>query len=83
MSRSTLLGDASALGRWLEVSKRTVFRLRTEGKLPPPVFIGSRPRWVRAEIEAWIEAGCPPQVTWNAIKADWLGHAGPRNRCDK
>jgi hypothetical protein len=34
-------------------------RLRSQGDLPSPVRVGKSLRWIRAEIETWIEAGCP------------------------
>ena len=43
----------------LQVSPRTVFRLADAGKIPRPLKIGKSVRWKRAELEQWIEAGCP------------------------
>ena len=41
-------------------STRHVFRLADAGRMPQPVKLGSLVRWRRAELEAWIGAGCPP-----------------------
>ena len=60
----TLLLDTRALSRLLKVSSRTIFSMYTGGEMPKPVRIGRAVRWGRAEIEAWIEAGCPPASKW-------------------
>ena len=31
------------------------------GRVPAPVFFGSRLRWRRADLDDWIAAGCPPR----------------------
>jgi excisionase family DNA binding protein len=59
--------DAFELARLLQTSTRTVWRLRSAGKLPAPVMVGSRPRWRREEIEGWLNAGCPDRASWEAI----------------
>jgi len=47
---ATLLGGCSP---------RHVRRLADAGRMPRPVRLGSLVRWRRAELEAWIAAGCP------------------------
>lgn len=42
-------------------STRHVYRLADSGRMPPPIRLGSLVRWRRAELEAWIGAGCPSQ----------------------
>lgn len=44
----------------LQVSVRSVWRLRSAGELIEPVQIGGNTRWRRAELERWIAEGCPP-----------------------
>jgi excisionase family DNA binding protein len=61
-----LLLSARTLAERLGVSVRTLWRLRTSGKLPQPVRLGGAIRWRAGEIEAWIEAGCPETRTWEA-----------------
>lgn len=57
--RSALL-DASELARLLCISKATLWRLRENGKLPPPIALTSQClRWRRDDVEAWIARGCP------------------------
>jgi excisionase family DNA binding protein len=57
------LGDlipAQSVAGMLGCSVRTVHRLRDAGKMPAPVQISGRlVRWRRADVEAWISAGCP------------------------
>ena len=49
---------AALLGR---CSVRHVHRLADAGKMPRPVKLGALVRWRRAELDAWIDAGCPSQ----------------------
>ena len=60
--------SAKTLGLRLGLSKRQIFRLRSCGKLPAPVKIGGSVRWISAEIESWILAGCPDRKTWEQMK---------------
>ncbi|SFI70331.1 DNA binding domain-containing protein, excisionase family [Planctomicrobium piriforme] len=43
----------------LNVSTRTVHRLRSSRELPSPVEFGGNVRWRRSVIESWISDGCP------------------------
>jgi excisionase family DNA binding protein len=43
----------------LDVSVRTVWRLRSAGQIPEPVKLGRSIRWNAAELSTWIERGCP------------------------
>lgn len=52
--------SAQTLAKRLRVSVRTLWRLRSAGKLPRPLRIGHSIRWRADEIDAWIRAGCPP-----------------------
>lgn len=38
------------------------------GRLPRSFRIGNRKLWRRAEVEAWLEAGCPTLDVWEAMK---------------
>jgi predicted DNA-binding transcriptional regulator AlpA len=55
------------------VSRSTWHVLRAAGRVPPCVRLGigrrKIVRWRRAEIVAWIEAGCPDAQTWTAMQA--------------
>ena len=56
-----LLLAADRVAELLDISTRTLWRLRAARKLPSPVKIGGSVRWRAKEIENWIEAGCPIQ----------------------
>ena len=60
-----LLIPAEAVASLLGISKRTLWRLLSAGKLPEPLRLGSVVRWNRAEIEEWIKAGCPVFLSRN------------------
>jgi excisionase family DNA binding protein len=61
-----LLITAAELAALLNLSKRTLWRLRSAGDLPKPVKLGNSVRWIRDEIKNWIEAGRPsPQARDN------------------
>lgn len=51
--------DVRAMSRLLSCSTRHVCRLADGGRMPRPLKLGALLRWRRAEVEAWIEAGCP------------------------
>lgn len=38
------------------------------GRLPEPIRLGGARKWRKAEILAWVEAGCPCQKEWAAIR---------------
>jgi len=60
MNGETLLISAEKVAELLGISKRTLWRLLSAGKLPEPIRLGSVVRWNRDEIEEWIGDGCPP-----------------------
>lgn len=51
--------NAEELARLMQISERTLWRLLSGRKLPQPVRIGRNTRWRLAEVEQWIEQGCP------------------------
>lgn len=71
---ANLLISAAEFATILSVSKRTLWRLLSAGKLPLAVHIGRSPRWRLDEINAWIAAGCPELHTWNTIAKDGSNH---------
>ncbi|QDS97083.1 helix-turn-helix transcriptional regulator [Adhaeretor mobilis] len=56
---ASLLATPKQVADLLQVSTRTLWRMRSAGSLPTPVRLGAAVRWRRAEIEAWIREGCP------------------------
>lgn len=59
-----LLLTSDGLARLLNISKRTLMRLRSVGKLPRPVQLGRLVRWRTAEVHEWVESGCPALAIW-------------------
>lgn len=57
----TLLVSAEKLAQLLDISIRTLWRLRAAGKLPAPVRLGGSVRWRVDEVQAWVGQGCPDQ----------------------
>lgn len=43
----------------LQLSKRTIWRMRSAGRLPNSIRMGGSIRWRSTEIERWIAQGCP------------------------
>lgn len=65
--RALELLDFEDLHRLLKIAPRTARNWISAGIVPPPIKVGPGRRkllrWRRAEIEAWIEKGCPlPEV---------------------
>lgn len=61
----SMLLSAEDLAGELRVSVRSIRRMDATGELPAPIRLSSRAvRWRRAELRAWIEAGCPPRDEW-------------------
>ncbi len=66
----------SEAARLCGISTRAWRRLNASGQLPEPVVIGASKRWVVSELEAWVNAGCPPRVRWEAVRGGKPGAAG-------
>lgn len=57
------------LAHLLQVSVRTVWRMRREAAIPAPLRIRGAVRWHRHDIDHWLLAGCPRSaVTPNITK---------------
>jgi predicted DNA-binding transcriptional regulator AlpA len=59
-------GVAELLG----MSYSTVGRMSRRGLIPAPVRLGGtgNPLWRRAELRAWVAAGCPDRRTWERTR---------------
>jgi predicted DNA-binding transcriptional regulator AlpA len=55
-----LLITAEEFAEMMQVSVRTLWRLRSAGQVPEPVRIGGTVRWNRERVLDWISEGCPP-----------------------
>lgn len=63
-----LTANAGQVAKMLGVSVRQVWRLHTTGRLPKPVRLGNCVRWRRAEVEAFVAAGCPTREKWEQLQ---------------
>ncbi len=50
---------AETVAKLLDISTRTLWRMRSAGTLPPPVKLGGVVRWRLDQLVEWIESGCP------------------------
>ncbi len=55
-----ILLDVAGVAAMCDCSPKLVRRLSEAGKMPAPVRLGRLLRWRKAEILAWINAGCLP-----------------------
>ncbi len=60
--------SAKELAAKLLLSARTVWRLRSSGKLPKPVPVGGSVRWRLSDIQRWLDMDCPDQRSFEAIR---------------
>lgn len=59
------------LAALLRLHVRELDRMRSAGKIPAPVRVGPRagkPLWPRWQIVAWIDAGCPTALQFQAMQ---------------
>jgi predicted DNA-binding transcriptional regulator AlpA len=54
-----LLIRADEFARLLDVSLRTLWRMRSAGELPEAVCLRGVVRWRRDLVESWVTEGCP------------------------
>lgn len=58
MDDECVLIDQKQLAEMLSISRRTVQRMISRGKLPAPIRIGKMVRWKLQDIKKWIANGC-------------------------
>ena len=63
-----LLLDAEQAAALAGVSRSHWWSLHSAALVPFPVKLGRATRWRRREIEAWVDAGCPPRHEWLAMQ---------------
>jgi predicted DNA-binding transcriptional regulator AlpA len=57
--RGALMMTIQDVADAMKCSDRHITNLRNEGRMPPPVKLGTSVRWPRRVIEDWINANCP------------------------
>jgi predicted DNA-binding transcriptional regulator AlpA len=56
------------------IARSTLHALRAAGRWgPAPIRLGRALRFRRADVVAWIDAGCPDARTWEAMRAQGNG----------
>ena len=50
---------ANQLADLLNISERTLYRLKSTGVLPQAISLGGSVRWRLTDIRDWIAKGCP------------------------
>ena len=55
-----VLVTAAELAHMMQISVRTLWRLRSAGQLIEPIRIGGNTRWRSDKVHQWIADGCPP-----------------------
>ncbi len=67
MDENALLLNVDAVSKLTSMSVRSCWRLSDAGKVPRPLAVGRSRRWRRADVQEWVEAGCPDLRT--SVKA--------------
>jgi predicted DNA-binding transcriptional regulator AlpA len=53
----------------LGISRAQFYKLHQAGRLPLPVYLGTRaPRWLLADLADWLRAGAPDRQTWQRMR---------------
>ena len=68
--KKEILLTAGDVAKRLSLSTRTIFRLRSSGKLPEAVLINKSVRWRESDIQSWIEGGCKNLKTFQAYMGE-------------
>lgn len=59
LDEAPLMMTAEEIAKHLQISTRTVWRLKAKGDLPKSIKVGRAVRWQRSDILKWIQEGCP------------------------
>ena len=65
---TALLLRAPQAAALLSTSVRTWRTWNATGKVPRPIHIGRSAYWRPEELKAWVAAGCPDRVSWEAMQ---------------
>jgi predicted DNA-binding transcriptional regulator AlpA len=61
--------DAKTAAAANGVSRSQWWKLHTMGRIPAPVYLGTRkPVWIVKELEEWAAAGMPGREAWEKLK---------------
>jgi predicted DNA-binding transcriptional regulator AlpA len=62
--------DADGVAQRTLLSVRTIRSMDAAGRLPAPIRLSRKSvRWRTAEIDRWIELGCPDRKAWEKLRA--------------
>jgi predicted DNA-binding transcriptional regulator AlpA len=68
---------AQKAAQFCDVSEATWWRWDAAGRIPAGFKISPGVKhWRRAELRAWINAGCPDRKTWEAMRRAREGRCG-------
>lgn len=68
--------DAAGAATLCGVSRSKWYGMDTRGLVPASVTIGEVPRWLRAELLAWLRAGAPVRARWQLMRHAEMRRAG-------
>jgi predicted DNA-binding transcriptional regulator AlpA len=61
--------DAKSAAAFCNLSRAQWWKLNSAGKVPKPIYLGSKsPRWVVEELRAWLAAGAPDRQRWQQMR---------------
>lgn len=66
--RAVQMLNSNDLMALLGIKKSAFYQLKSTGKLPRPVRIGTIQRWRLADVERWLEFGCPSQQKFEVLR---------------
>lgn len=52
----------------LRISVRSVWRLDAKNLMPNAIRVGGATRWRAADIDGWVDAGCPDRATFEQLQ---------------
>jgi predicted DNA-binding transcriptional regulator AlpA len=66
--RKYQLLHAKQLMELLNIGKTSFYEMKATGRLPKPVRIGTIQRWRLADVEKWLQLGCPSLEKFEKMK---------------
>lgn len=64
-----LMLDIPALCTCLSIKRATYYKIAANGMLGPlPIKLCRKVLYSKAEIERWVESGCPHRKVWQSMK---------------